>query len=303
MLARSLIPLLFFGLSQWGAAATYKWVDDKGVTHYGDTIPPEYTNKGTATINKRGVVIKKTEDAPTEEQKKAAEAERLKRAEQQRLAEEQRHRDGLLLETYTTEEEIDRARARALEQPDGKIALSQERLTAVSQKQKQLEERLSRYREDADRKKAPPPGLMKSLEANQTERNRLKQWIAESEKEKAEIAARFESDKLRFRELKTGKAESASLTIPDRATATLVKGCFEQWEPPLRANQGVVRAYVVGSDLVHRQGLADLNLDVRIATAMGDYKSLRVTCPIKRDGSIDFEGTGFNRTRFFSKPL
>jgi hypothetical protein len=27
----------------WADGQTYKWVDDQGVTHYGDTIPPQYS--------------------------------------------------------------------------------------------------------------------------------------------------------------------------------------------------------------------------------------------------------------------
>ncbi len=26
---------------------TYKWVDDQGVTHYGDSIPPQYAQKAS----------------------------------------------------------------------------------------------------------------------------------------------------------------------------------------------------------------------------------------------------------------
>jgi hypothetical protein len=34
-------------------AATYKWVDDKGVVHYTDKMPPEAVNKGSIELNKQ----------------------------------------------------------------------------------------------------------------------------------------------------------------------------------------------------------------------------------------------------------
>ena len=35
--------------------ATYKWVDDQGVVHYTDKMPPEAINKGSIELNKQGV--------------------------------------------------------------------------------------------------------------------------------------------------------------------------------------------------------------------------------------------------------
>ena len=33
-------------------AKLYKWVDDKGITHYGEVIPPEYANKEIDSLKK-----------------------------------------------------------------------------------------------------------------------------------------------------------------------------------------------------------------------------------------------------------
>jgi hypothetical protein len=40
--------MMAFSLS--AEAKLYKWVDDKGVTHYGEVIPPEYANKEKDTL-------------------------------------------------------------------------------------------------------------------------------------------------------------------------------------------------------------------------------------------------------------
>ena len=36
---------------------TYKWVDEHGVTHYGDSLPSEYSQREQTVINKQGVVV------------------------------------------------------------------------------------------------------------------------------------------------------------------------------------------------------------------------------------------------------
>ena len=56
-------------------ATTYKWVDDQGVVHYTDKLPPEAVNKGSVELNKQGVPIKKIEPALTPEQRRARDAE------------------------------------------------------------------------------------------------------------------------------------------------------------------------------------------------------------------------------------
>ena len=51
--------VLFAAFSATAEAKLYKWVDDKGVTHYGETVPPEYANKDRVQFNDKGSVVKK----------------------------------------------------------------------------------------------------------------------------------------------------------------------------------------------------------------------------------------------------
>ncbi|HKU80279.1 MAG TPA: DUF4124 domain-containing protein, partial [Rhodanobacteraceae bacterium] len=38
---------------------TYKWVDENGVTHYGDTVPQEYSQREQQILNSQGVEVQK----------------------------------------------------------------------------------------------------------------------------------------------------------------------------------------------------------------------------------------------------
>ena len=41
------------------AAKTYKWVDENGITHYGDTVPQEYSQREQQVLNSQGVEVQK----------------------------------------------------------------------------------------------------------------------------------------------------------------------------------------------------------------------------------------------------
>jgi len=45
--------------SNSGTKQTYKWVDEKGVTHYGDTVPSEYSQREQHVLNDQGVEVQK----------------------------------------------------------------------------------------------------------------------------------------------------------------------------------------------------------------------------------------------------
>src|SRR6516162_1744933 len=77
-------------------AALYKWVDDKGVVHYTDTLPPEAIDKARVELNKQGVEVKKTDKALTPEQRRAMQQEAEKQKEVVRQQEEVARRDRAL---------------------------------------------------------------------------------------------------------------------------------------------------------------------------------------------------------------
>ena len=59
------------------AAPLYKWVDEQGVTHYGDHIPPEYAAQEQQVINSQGVEISRLEAQKTPEQLAAEEQKKI----------------------------------------------------------------------------------------------------------------------------------------------------------------------------------------------------------------------------------
>ena len=87
----------------------YNWVDEQGVTHYGDHIPPQYATKERAILNTQGVEVGHLDAQKSPEQQAAdahARAELMK----------QKQHDAFLLTTYTSVKDIEALRDERLEQ-------------------------------------------------------------------------------------------------------------------------------------------------------------------------------------------
>lgn len=110
-----LIGLLAAAASPALSATTFKWVDDKGVTQYGDQVPPEYQNKSRSELNKRGIVVNKTEPELTPEQRKATQDAAAAKTVDAKQAKERERQDAALLNTYTSPQEIDAKRDRDIQ--------------------------------------------------------------------------------------------------------------------------------------------------------------------------------------------
>ncbi|HUW49872.1 MAG TPA: DUF4124 domain-containing protein [Sulfuricella sp.] len=196
---RYIVSLLMLTLLSFPAAAKmYKWVDENGKTHFGDTIPPQYANQGNVELSKEGLVIKKTDAALTPEQRKAREDEQARKKEEERKKEEQQRRDRALLNTYTTEKEIDLVRDRNLQQGTLQIQGTELRI-------KQVQPRLDESRKKAGtftaRNKPVPAYLQQEVQETEKEMQHLQEMVKQRRQEMEAIRARFEDDKKRFREL------------------------------------------------------------------------------------------------------
>ena len=182
------------------AAKMYKWVDDKGTTHYGETIPPEYANKDRTELNKAGRVVDKKE-VLTPEERRAKELEDARKREDEEAAVEQKRRDKALLNTYSSVKEIDLARTRNLQQVEA-------RLNSINSQIKMAGDNLAGLQKEADgytsASKQIPASLQEDLQESQARLNKLKQDMEKSRAEKATVEARYDAEKTRYKEL-TGK--------------------------------------------------------------------------------------------------
>jgi hypothetical protein len=191
-------------------ATTYKWTDENGVVHYTDKVPPEQVDKAHIELNKQGVPVKKVDPTPTPEQRKAKEQEEARLRELARQQEDVARKNRALLQSYTSEAEIELARKRALSTLD-----------AVVQSAQAYSEQLVKRRNEVARKKADygdkpiPAALEREATTVEVELARQAELIAQKKHEAVEVQARYDATLARWRELTTNReATEAAMSAP-----------------------------------------------------------------------------------------
>lgn len=186
-------------------AKLFKWVDDNGTTHYGETIPPEYANKDATKLSDKGRVEQRIEKL-TPEERRAKEAEDAKKNSAQQAAIEVKRRDSALLNTFSNENEIDLSRDRSLQQVEARI-------NSINTMLKSAQASLVEHQKEQDglvkQGKKIPKSLLEDVAESEAHVAKLNKELAQNEQELASVKARFEADKLRYRELKGGNASAS----------------------------------------------------------------------------------------------
>lgn len=160
-----------------------KWKDEKGVTHYGDKIPPEYSNRENSLMNKQGITVQHNKIDTNQDNS----------AEQAKV--EQGKKDKALLGTFSNAEEIDLTRERNLE-PDLMAIKSLQQDRALSQKK--CDKISAQTSALAKSKKPTPASLSAELETCNATLAKTDQKIAERQQSIDAIRQRFDDDKKRY---------------------------------------------------------------------------------------------------------
>jgi hypothetical protein len=200
-IAAGFIISVLFSLN--AEAKLYKWVDDKGVTHYGEVIPPEYANKERDTLNKSGLIEKHQEKISPEAIQAKEDAAKQRKIERQAEIEQER-RDNALLNTYSNENEIDLARDRSLVLVNARIDSNKMQLQSTQSTLADLQKEAD-TRTKSGRK--IPTSLQNDITQSEARVEKYKMEIVKSEDELAAVKTRFEKDKELYRKLKGGTAQ------------------------------------------------------------------------------------------------
>ena len=176
----------------------FKWTDEKGVVHYGQSIPPEYRDQAATEMNKQGLTIKRIDAAATPEQRKAAEEKARLQKEEQKKVFEQRRRDTALLNTYTSTREIDEAKERSLSVPQQAIRGLEPRLKVAQERLTGLEGQADAIRKSG---KPVPDHLKEDIADQKLEVDGMRAEIDRHRTQIDAIKNRYDADKQRYMEL------------------------------------------------------------------------------------------------------
>jgi hypothetical protein len=183
---------------QSNSGTVYKWTDEKGVVHYGDSVPPEYAQRERSMLNSQGVEVGHVEGAN----------DSTATAEKSRLAETERQRaqhDRFLLATYLSTKDIEQLRDERLGQIDGQIKASAIYIDGLGTRLLALQDRAVRfkpYSSDATARRMPDD-LAEELVRVFDETRSQRRALDAKRKEQSDMRAQFEADIARYRELTT----------------------------------------------------------------------------------------------------
>ncbi len=164
-----------------------KWKDEKGVTHYGDKIPPQYSNRENSLISKQGITIKQNKVEIYED--KAAALAKI----------EQHKKDKALLGTFSNAEEIDLTRDRNLEPSLMAIKNLQKDRVLSQKKCGKINVQLNTF---TKAKKIVSANLKSELQACQAHLAKIDRKITEHQQALDDIRELFDKDKKRYLDLR-----------------------------------------------------------------------------------------------------
>jgi chromosome segregation ATPase len=215
---------LALGALQAAAAGMYKWTDDQGIVHYSDQMPADAVNKGGVMMDKQGRQIKKIDATLTPAQAKLKEAEDERQRQIAKVQEDKMRRDVALTHSYTSEEEIEFARSRALQAIESQLKSAETYIADLMRRQQELKKEKIAYGTNP-----VPRTLDNELSGLDEELVRQDKVLAQRRAEIGAINAKYESDKMRWREIRTDQkpAAAASNTPPaspnKASTSTVTK--------------------------------------------------------------------------------
>lgn len=215
------------------AGAAYKCVDERGITHVGDTPPPGCAKVMMYEVTRQGRVVRNIPPSLTAEQVKVRNEEIERKKEADKLAAEQKRKDTALLASFSTAHEFDVARDRNIEPITARVKLAGDRIKEIDARLAKLEEEMEFYKagkkrtatsKPGKRTDEAPPMMVAEVERLTKEKSNLQRQIATYEREIVTLRERFDIDKQRWVLLKSGggsrRLDAAPEEKPDAAPAT-----------------------------------------------------------------------------------
>lgn len=199
------------------AQKLYRWVDEDGKVHYTQSLPPEAVDRARRELSARsGMTTGEVERALTDEERAEADAESAILEASRKLADERNQRDQVLVGSYSSERDLQRAY-------DERFSLVDETLKATrvgidSQRQTLA----SLLASAADREFGGQPvdaATQESIRETYIRLSSQQTLMQRREAERAVLEAEFDDTLARYRELK-GDAPAGNGPADDEAGET-----------------------------------------------------------------------------------
>lgn len=187
-----------WGQSNDKSGFVYRWVDEHGVVHFGDSVPPKYARDSREILNSQGVEI-----GHVDGQKTSAQLAAEQRAREKLQA--QKQHDYFLLSTYTSVQDIVSLRDERLSQLEAQQTAARQYVQSLQSRLTSLQGSAMKYRPYSSRANAPqmPDDLAQELVRTVNEVRVQSQAMQARTQQEAQVRSQFQSDIDRFEQLKS----------------------------------------------------------------------------------------------------
>lgn len=203
--AIALVAAVFAGTAS--AAGTYKWTDEQGVVHYSDKAPPETPAKGATMLDKQGRQVKKIDPPLSPEHVKAKADDEERQRALAKIKDDQARKDRALMQSYTSESEIDIARSRAISTLESQIKSAETFSADLTRRQKNIAKQKANYGS-----KPIPIEIEREATAIGNELSRQAILIRQKQEELTQVTAKYDTITQRWREILADQERAAAAT-------------------------------------------------------------------------------------------
>lgn len=184
-----------------GGTKVYRWIDDKGVVHYGDSVPLEYSQKERTVLNSQGVEVGHVEGG-----KSAAQQDEAQRAAIE--AQQRAQHDRFLLATYLSTKDIEQLRDERVGLVESQIKAGMTYIDTINTRLGALQERALRFKpyNSEPNARRMPDDLAEEIVHTLNESRTQRQQLDAKRHEESDLQNQFNSDIERYRELTAKRA-------------------------------------------------------------------------------------------------
>ena len=176
------------------AQNSYRCTAKDGKKYYGQSVPAQCVGVVVEELSPSGTVVKRVAVQASADDRAKKEAEEAERQKQAAINKEQARRDQALLATYTSEKEIDDARARAMAENTKSVQLVEGRIESIRQQQAGYEKDAAQYKGKGDL----PASLQQDLKTAEADLKAQQELLEIKKRESEAINARYDDDKKRY---------------------------------------------------------------------------------------------------------
>ena len=197
--AASMLLVLSYGWSTSAPAAFKCWTNKDGVKECGNAVPPEYSQQEISTVNKAGIITDTSKPAKSAAEIEAEKRAAAEKANQERLAKEQAEKDRMLLDTYSSEDDITMTRDGKISNLDNQIRLTNSHIDKLKQN---LDDIIKQAAATEKRGETPDASVAASIKNVKKQIKENEDFNVKQRAEQEAIRQKFDADLAHYREVK-----------------------------------------------------------------------------------------------------